>query len=325
MAAVAIGAAVFVSWFLFGRNLNDDVRRMIQTMAGLTSYRVTIESSGSPKAALLAEYRFDTEGQYTYLQHLPADQQIDLTPFLGEWIFLPKTLSLLPLLGQRLPYELTADERAALLQLLKKIDLVDAKATGVVEIIGAEAVLPYRFVVNQEGLAVLLAAWWKIQHGEEIDAARFQALTSQVATLADLEGTLFIGRESFLLHRLTLKSTELKLRLDLSGFNLPAEVSNGQEMRKVLSDLGFNVAALPVAENAKVSKVRTSASTNAVDDTATDDDPDDDGLDNTEELFYGTDANHPDSDGDGVSDGEEVANGQNPKGDGGLFSFGLPF
>jgi len=52
-------------------------------------------------------------------------------------------------------------------------------------------------------------------------------------------------------------------------------------------------------------------------------DPDNDGLDNTLELFYGTDPNHADTDGDGVSDGDEVFSGKNPRGEGSLFGFGF--
>merc|ERR1712093_238985 len=46
-------------------------------------------------------------------------------------------------------------------------------------------------------------------------------------------------------------------------------------------------------------------------------DPDQDGLTNFEELvIHGTDPNNPDSDGDGFSDGTEVAENSNPNGSG---------
>ena len=52
-------------------------------------------------------------------------------------------------------------------------------------------------------------------------------------------------------------------------------------------------------------------------------DPDHDGLSNLLEAFYQTDPNNPDTDGDGVSDGDEVSQGRNPTGPGLLFDFGL--
>ncbi|MFH1142732.1 MAG: hypothetical protein ABIH67_00985 [Candidatus Uhrbacteria bacterium] len=53
-------------------------------------------------------------------------------------------------------------------------------------------------------------------------------------------------------------------------------------------------------------------------------DTDGDGLPDADEGFWGTNMYDPDSDDDGVSDGEEVKNGQDPTGSGSLFNFGLP-
>lgn len=49
-------------------------------------------------------------------------------------------------------------------------------------------------------------------------------------------------------------------------------------------------------------------------------DQDQDGLTLAEEKFYGTDPNNPDTDGDGIKDGEEVRNGYDPLGPGKLDS-----
>lgn len=50
-------------------------------------------------------------------------------------------------------------------------------------------------------------------------------------------------------------------------------------------------------------------------------DTDGDGLSNVLESFYGSNANDPDSDDDGVSDGAEIEHGQSPTGPGLLFDF----
>ena len=47
-------------------------------------------------------------------------------------------------------------------------------------------------------------------------------------------------------------------------------------------------------------------------------DADSDGLNDYDEIFYGTDVNNPDTDGDGFKDGEEVEKGYNPLGSGKL-------
>ena len=43
----------------------------------------------------------------------------------------------------------------------------------------------------------------------------------------------------------------------------------------------------------------------------------------SEEFIFGSDSWNPDTDGDGWTDGVEVANGKNPVGPGALFGFGL--
>lgn len=52
-------------------------------------------------------------------------------------------------------------------------------------------------------------------------------------------------------------------------------------------------------------------------------DSDGDGLIDTQEFFYGSDAWNPDTDADGWNDGDEVKKGRDPAGAGALFGFGL--
>jgi hypothetical protein len=52
-------------------------------------------------------------------------------------------------------------------------------------------------------------------------------------------------------------------------------------------------------------------------------DTDGDGLSDMDELFYGTNPFKADTDGDGLSDGDEVRSGSNPRGYGGLYDFGV--
>lgn len=84
-------------------------------------------------------------------------------------------------------------------------------------------------------------------------------------------------------------------------------------------------AALPSAESLDESVTQTQVETEEVEDMpVTNGDTDGDGLSDELEAFYGTNMNNPDTDGDGYTDGDEVNNGYNPTGSGGLFNFGLP-
>lgn len=86
-----------------------------------------------------------------------------------------------------------------------------------------------------------------------------------------------------------------------------------------LAGIEGQVITTPTRERPLVSSTSSLPST----DLHTAEDMDGDGLDTLLERFYGTNANNADTDGDGVSDGAEVAAGRNPNGRGGLFSFGL--
>ncbi len=371
VAAVLIGAAVFVTWFLFGRSLNDDVRRMLVTMSNLQTVRVKTELKDSQanyfdgaklrmgaegvvdltdKADLAfdqqfavdasidgaqasGQYRRLSAGDYLYFDDAPETDELDLSAFADQWIFIPKGLSLAPLFGGDTMRQLTEEDWQALVKLVNKVDLVETQKTGIIEIIDGDPSLPYSFVVNSEGMKIFLVTWWELRHGQLIDAVSFQKIVADVDGMDDVKGTLYIGRKTFLLHRLTIKSPTLDVKITLSDFNQPVELTAPEEktkdVRRILSELGFNVAALPSAMTGTASGSSAPSSFGSIPgnsaNAAANDDPDEDGLDNTMEFFYGTNARDADTDGDGVSDGDEVSRGKNPKGSGGLFSFGLPF
>jgi hypothetical protein len=107
---------------------------------------------------------------------------------------------------------------------------------------------------------------------------------------------------------------------DISG---PQNVSGKWPLRKKLAILGVAVVVLLAggsgywyyAQHGKAVAGDTSQNLAQTDPQG---DPDGDGLSNEKEAYYGTDANDPDSDNDGYSDGEEVASGHNPIGSGKL-------
>lgn len=378
VAAVLIGAAVFVTWFLFGRSLNDDVRRMLLTMGNLQTVRVKMELTDqrradlplvavpeegtklrlgtegvldlTDKTALIFDQRFAVDasidgarmsgtyrrlaaGDYLYLDDALKVDDLDLSAFAKQWIFIPPGLSLAPLFGGEVLRQLTAEDWLALQKLLSRVDLVEAQTTGIIEIIDGDPSLPYNFVVNPEGMKTFLAVWWEMRHGQKIDAVSWQKIEAAVARMAEIKGVLYIGRKTFLLHRLTIKSPTLDVKMTWRDFNEPVELTapaeKTKDLRRILSDLGFNAAALPSATTGSAGGSSASSDFGSLpgssESAANNDDPDEDGLDNSLEFFYGTDARNPDTDGDGLSDGQEVGSGKNPKGSGGLFSFGLPF
>ena len=379
LGAVTLSAALFVVWFVFGRSLNNDVRRMLATMAELDSVAVKTEliaegvddlplfpapsedmtvrfgsrgvfdlsqlpevttseqfalQTSVEGAEVAGEYRKLPSSSYLYISTAPDYQDIDLNAFEDEWISIPSTFSLSALAGEA-PRKVSQEDFDRLAELLQTVDLVNVERTGIVEIIDGDVALPYEFVLDKEGMQAFLAAWWEIQKGSVIDAVSYQSIVERVDALDSAHGTMWIGRKSFLLHRLVVKTPDTDLRIALSDFNKPVTIEAPQEItdiRLILSDLGFNVSALPTAADGR--STGSSTTTGGTEFGAlpgTEDnaaavkanDPDEDGLGNSFEYFYGSNPNNPDTDGDGVNDGEEVRHGQNPTGKGSLFSFGV--
>ncbi len=375
IAAVTISAAVFVSWLVFGRSLEQDVRRMIVTMSALSSVSVKTElierhttaisifplgedatvrfgavgaidlsdkthphyvqqfalKTSIDGANVFGEYRDLPLAKYLYLTTAPNYGDINLTAFAKQWIVIPPDFSFGVLLGREPLQDLTEENLSSLMRLLNQIDLVDVSKTGIVEIIDHDATLPYTFTINADGMKTFLATWFEVRQGREIDPVSYQQIQNEVSDLLGLKGTMWIGRKSFLLHRVSVQSPTIDLTINLRDFNKPVDVSAPEpdtDFVTLLGQLGFHVGALPEASSATTPFPPEDVDANketALPPTAStkDGDPDADGLDNGYEFFYGTNPANPDTDGDGVNDGEEVRTGQNPKGKGSLFSFGV--
>ncbi len=283
-------------------------------------------------AEVRAEIRDLEDAFYLFMKRAPQYGDVDLTPFAGEWIRIPSTFSFAALTGREQRTDLSIEQFEELAELLRQIDLVEVPQTGVATIMHGDATLPYSFVIHEEGLLVFLSTLWEMRHGTAISAVDYQSLQADVAAMQSWSGTLWIGRKTFLLHKLELNAPTFSFTLELSDFNEPVELTaptiQATDVRQALKDLGFNTAGLPTANAGRSSNtIHSSDGENSLPSAsgsaATNDDPDEDGLPNSLETFYGTDGNNPDTDGDGVTDGEEVSRGQNPTGKGSIFSFGL--
>lgn len=158
------------------------------------------------------------------------------------------------------------------------------------------------------------------------------------ANVAAEDGELWIGKRDYFLYRMRLRfrfddgSREgvLSVTADFSRFNEPAAIeapAGARDVSEILESLAWGLTRrLPLAKDgaARRGDIGESRSGLAVDTvTAGQADPDKDGLSDELEYFYRTDPNDPDTDGDGMRDGEEIELGRNPSGSGNLFDFGV--
>lgn len=173
--------------------------------------------------------------------------------------------------------------------------------------------------------------------GRELIAKERDALDVFFANVTPDDGELWIGKRDFRLYRMRLRfhydgpdrRGVLDIAADFSLHDQAVEIDPpaGETVNVepiVRSLLPGLTGRLPVAAEGGQQIVTGGLPVGlTVGAEESDPDPDKDGLPNSLEFFYMTDPNNPDTDGDGVSDGDEVARGDNPTGPGKLFDFGI--
>lgn len=151
------------------------------------------------------------------------------------------------------------------------------------------------------------------------------------------DGEMWIGTRDYFLYRVRLRfkfddgarSGYLNLTANFSLFNQPSVM---ETPTKDVEDVSLLVESLlpgikehlPLAKEGPVQRgTKDKEKTGLPIDVQVvgEEDTDKDGLEDVLERFYGSDPNNPDTDGDGVKDGDEVNGGFNPTGAGRLFDF----
>lgn len=231
----------------------------------------------------------------------------------------------------------TAPARERLQYLLSYGDIVYVEYQGFTELIdGVQTrILDGRF--DEQAMEAFLLDLVRAKEGREPDDSERIVAAKNASQLARLTLRFWIGMNDRYLYRLqaaggfvdeqTLQLLPVDVRIEFRDFNNGVEV----EVPHKTTDFGklFEAAfgSLPSAGAGGLQGGDTLVSATSarlpVVQTQSSNDPDGDGLDNILEAFYGTSRIVADTDGDGMSDGDEVRSGRNPRGTGSLFGFGL--
>lgn len=231
----------------------------------------------------------------------------------------------------------TPDSLKKLRILLSVADVLSVKYHGVEEkISGVETrVIDAHF--DTDALKSFLFDVIRVREGRDpTDAERINVATA-AADLEHLSVRLWIGKKDHLLYRIqavgglpiehTTELSSVDARIDFSEFNKPFELVAPTNVIPFASIFESLARAFPMSTTVfgRVNTIPTITQNVRVPSQtiAEANDTDRDGLDNTLELFFGTNPNVSDTDKDGISDGEEVRRGTNPRGRGSLFGFGL--
>lgn len=196
----------------------------------------------------------------------------------------------------------------------------------------------YFVSVDQDAVIALLLKWRELTTRTPTDDDDFIVATAEAAAWGFPQGELWIDKKTGYPRRMILKSVlassigaaEIGVDAVFSRYGEAVKVEAPEPAEDLASFLeavlegrlrlaGDRELAAKAAEEKPVEEKKAPPPAPPAEKV----DGDVDGLDDSQENFYGTDVWNPDSDGDGFTDGQEVKNGMNPAGPGALFSFGL--
>lgn len=318
-----------------------------------TRFRVVRVGRGADYADLSGEVR-SLEGS-TYLTYNPPGPEVEGLDFEEKnvWVSfesgeLPAWGSIIPGLdapvfdessasGVARPSEWTPESLERLRALIRRADVFYVTFDGLTELIYGKQTRIVDAWFDPDAIRAFLRDLIRAREGREPTDAERVVVERQAAALEKLTVRMWIGMQDHLLYRVQAAGgvpvegsntlIPVDVLIEFSDFNEPFEVVPPDEAIAFDEILRRTLAGLPDAGEAgglvREPLVKDDSARLPVQTIETSDDPDEDGLDNVLEGFYGTDPANPDTDGDGVSDGEEVRNGKNPRGDGSLFGFGL--
>jgi hypothetical protein len=323
-----------------------------------TKFRVVRLSRARDYNDLAGEIR--NVGDTTFLTYSPPGPDVPGVDFDGEtWVEfdegeLASWGEVLP--GLEVPIESvtpegewTDDGIKRLRVLLSMMDVLLVEYNGLTEIIDGEVarIIDGRFDIDAvEGFLLNLV---RAKYGDEPDDEDRIFAHAQAIQLARLDLRLWVGMNDHLLHcvratgnfsvpplpegglggvgvKPSNESVPVEIRIEFSGFDEPVSILEPSAI-DFASIYRTTFGSLPSAGDIASATRKTLVRAGLVHlpsvQMIESNDPDNDGLDNILETFYGTSALKADTDSDGINDGDEVRAGSNPRGRGSLFGFGL--
>jgi hypothetical protein len=309
-----------------------------------TKFRVVHLSSEDRYQDVSGELR--CIGDDAYLTYTPPGPDIEGVDFTERtWVgFTSGELAawgpILPGLGAPIDVNLSKDVwtdegRRRLQYLLSYADIFHVEYNGLTEIIDGVNTRIIDGTFDPDAIEAFLLDLIRAKERREPNSTERIMADTNAAQLSRLTLRFWVGLDTHYLHRFQAAGgfedpggTELlpvDVRVEFSGFNEAYEITAGSTVDFAdLFEAAFGSFPTGGSLSGDSKTLVTESTANLpVTQTESSNDPDGDGLDNVLEAFYGTSRTVADTDGDGVSDGDEVKSGRNPRGRGSLFGFGL--
>lgn len=181
------------------------------------------------------------------------------------------------------------------------------------EKVGSVATYHYKLITQKENLKNYLVSA-NTTTGSAFSEQEMDSILAEIDKVKVPDIEIWIGRSDFNLYKVATaveetgnpsfdQSTKIHAEsfFQFSNFNKAVDIK-APDSSKSFTEFEKSLAEISVPQTGQSGVLQADA--------------DKDGLSDQLESVYGTDANNPDTDGDGFKDGDEVANGYNPKGAG---------
>ncbi len=316
--------------------------RDLGTLLSETNGRITLREA--VKESLEGSARYITAGGKRAIRfdRVPTEDSLAKTALQDHWVTLSPASLAVPFLQQGVSVSLVEGTEERIRTLFRKTSffrfkerLADTKEYG-------NDAYTYVVTFRPEAMKAFIGVLATLREQRSLNDEELFRLDTELARFRVVQMQLSIRKRDFALQQAhidmhyqnpeTQSSLLFTVNLRPVRWNEPLAISfpkEAQSIRGVLTAAG--VTGLSLADG-RPGEMQTASSTETVVDgfvvasstasVAKEEDEDHDGLIETLEAFYGTDARNPDTDGDGYQDGYEVNHGFNPTGPGQLFGFG---
>jgi hypothetical protein len=305
--------------------------------ASITAF--SIQSSADGVASELSGESRKKDGRhYLKLAKTSGAYKEAAGPLIGVWVRSPE-----PFLELLLPLERKTDERPFDEKGVK--EFLDAIALAPIlrvakelkeERAGDEMLRRYQVTLYPEVATALLVKLGELKTGKPADSDDLAKAAAEVAAWGQPVGEVWIGKKDDRIRRLSFETRiasaagngDIRATILFSRYGATVDViaPEAQDLKDLLATFSEKHLSLAGARQVETGGGEVAAEEEkkeSLPPPPAKRDGDADGLEDTQEFFYGSDSWNPDTDGDGWTDGYEVGHAINPVGPGPLFSFGL--
>ncbi len=292
--------------------------------------------AGAEESKILArlEARYKDNAGYLKILKLPEIFGGMFGQYLNVWLKFPVNRIPKSISPDALADKISAEKRQTAIKLLAKHKPFKIERKNKFEKIDGAWTIHLVLIPDPEKFKKFLIEYEQTFAGRELSGKELDEIDARIKEIGksqiDVWASIFRRWPyKFLAAGNTSKGEKVEISLLLNNHNKPVAVEVPEEAKTLEEAVGKGLSPRRLMPGAPAASQFFINQNNAPLPAAMpslpdfNSDADKDGLPDTAERFYGSNPNLADTDSDGISDGDEVNNAQNPNGPGGLYDFGV--